>query len=109
MRLGPKEYEWIERVTSRAVADGWQVYQPSTARQRQHDPTLILTHVSSVLMVWLRSARPRPDRQPPIERFASMPGVKGVLWCPSDWAQVQLTLTAGRFPDPEFLPPKAGA
>ena len=107
MRLGLKEHEWIDRVTTRALADGWQVYTPSSPRERQHDPTLILTHVGSVLMVWLRTARPRPDREPPIERFASFTGVKGVLWCPADWAEVQIALTNGRFPDPAFTP-KAG-
>jgi hypothetical protein len=88
------EWKWIEKVTRKAGEHRWTVFGQQLRSQRQHEPTLILTKGDRVLLVWLRTAKPRHDRMPPMERYKDA-GFEAYLWTPTDWAEVALRLLMG--------------
>ncbi|MGW0774551.1 hypothetical protein ACWD01_13070 [Streptomyces sp. NPDC002835] len=92
MILNDTQLRWHSRVVSLARKSGWSVFEPQLTRSlKQHDPSMVLTKGSRLLVVWLRTGRPRADRRPPVDRYAT--GVETYLWYPSDEAQMALALT----------------
>ncbi|MFJ4867779.1 hypothetical protein [Streptomyces sp. NPDC088757] len=89
MKLGPEQSAWNDRVTTQARKLGWTAYGQTAANTRTADPSLILVRGPRILVVWLRTGRRRPDRQPPVERF---PGAEVHVWYPDDWPRVLGTL-----------------
>ncbi|MFD5105715.1 hypothetical protein [Streptomyces cinereoruber] len=95
MKLGLEQLKWNDRVTTQARKLGWSAYDQITANKRTADPSLILTRGPRLLVVWLRTGRRRPDRQPPVERF---PGAEVHVWYPDDWPRVLGALVASPAP-----------
>ncbi|MFE5296406.1 hypothetical protein [Streptomyces sp. NPDC056632] len=96
MRLGPEQFAWNDRVTTQARQLGWTAYAQTSTNNRTADPALMLVRGPQLLVVWLRTGRRRPDRQPDVDRF---PGAETHVWYPDDWPNVIGALVARPAPD----------
>ena len=87
MILTPRDVAWNQRVTRKAHELGWTVFEQVQRNQRPHEPSLVLTQLDRIALVWLRTNKPRPARRPPMERYA-VGGAEVYLWTPPDWHEV---------------------
>ena len=96
MLLNESALRWNAEVRSIALNHGWMVYEQAPRNQRQRDPSMVLTRGDRVLLVYLRSGRPRVE--PPVERFADVAGVEVHVWHPRDRSTVMRRLISPDIP-----------
>lgn len=82
MLLNESAIRWNNEVRSAALNHGWNFYEQSLHNQRQHDPAAVLIRGDRVVLVYLRSGRARVE--PPVARFAGLPGVEVYVWHPKN-------------------------
>ncbi|MEV4888984.1 hypothetical protein AB0K48_06315 [Nonomuraea sp. NPDC055795] len=89
MLLDLKAIEWELKIGQEARRHGWIVYEHTLRQRKPYDPSMVLTRLDELIVVYARTSAPRAGRTPPLERF---PGAEVVLWCRADWASVRAAL-----------------